>query len=207
MIKKYSYSKNKKCKICQIPITNNSTYCRKCSNKMFAKKGKNCHFYVDGVFLKEKTCIDCGKILKSHNRSVKRCKDCQGKKRQKHYHCINCGKKVSSKAIKRCRICYVSLLRQHPELVPNYKDGRSKKIYNGEFTESLKEMIRLRDNCKCRICKSSQNKNHLDVHHIDCNKFNNHPNNLVALCKKCHSRIHGLIQIKKKQKFNANKKL
>jgi 5-methylcytosine-specific restriction endonuclease McrA len=34
----------------------------------------------------------------------------------------------------------------------------------------------------------------LDIHHIDETKDNHHPDNLRALCRQCHKRVHaGLI--------------
>ena len=55
---------------------------------------------------------------------------------------------------------------------------------------ALKEKVRFRDNYKCKICGCSQLENgrQLDVHHKDYNKENNELNNLVALCKSCHTK-------------------
>lgn len=43
--------------------------------------------------------------------------------------------------------------------------------------------------CKdsCEICGSTEE---LDVHHIDENRKNNYPINLITLCKSCHARVH-----------------
>lgn len=77
-------------------------------------------------------------------------------------------------------------------------DGRSFEPYPLEWTETLKEAIRQRDNYIC------QNKNcgcleielygrfkKLDVHHIDYNKENLDPNNLISLCHDCHMKTNG----------------
>lgn len=40
---------------------------------------------------------------------------------------------------------------------------------------------------KCAICESNEN---LEVHHIDKNRQNNNPENLLTVCEKCHQRIH-----------------
>jgi len=44
---------------------------------------------------------------------------------------------------------------------------------------------------KCWICESTEN---LNVHHIDLNRENNDSINLVVVCKRCHGKIHFLLQ-------------
>ncbi|NQU99405.1 MAG: HNH endonuclease [Parcubacteria group bacterium] len=47
---------------------------------------------------------------------------------------------------------------------------------------------------KCLFCENEfiarrkclENKEKLSIHHIDYNKQNNNPNNLISLCRKCH---------------------
>ena len=52
-----------------------------------------------------------------------------------------------------------------------------------------------RDNFKCRDCNNN-NFNNLLVHHLDESRkngqlnMNNNSNNLLTLCKKCHSKRH-----------------
>lgn len=64
--------------------------------------------------------------------------------------------------------------------------------YGSEFDSSLKERVRFRDGYKCRVCGCSQIENgkQLDCHHIDYNKKNNNENNLISLCRICHSRTN-----------------
>lgn len=51
----------------------------------------------------------------------------------------------------------------------------------------MRKLIRERDNYTCRGCGVLQGNRAFDVHHIDGNKKNCNPNNLVTLCRKCHS--------------------
>jgi len=72
---------------------------------------------------------------------------------------------------------------------PNWKGGFS--LYPIDWTETLKESIRQRDNCVCQLCGIHQGElkgfhKKLDVHHIDYNKDNLNPDNLISLCKSCH---------------------
>lgn len=66
--------------------------------------------------------------------------------------------------------------------------GISFIAYPKEFNIELKQLIRKRDKFKCKLCKKSQkqNKRKLDIHHIDYNKHNNKPENLISLCRVCH---------------------
>ena len=67
---------------------------------------------------------------------------------------------------------------------PNWRGGIDKQFYQG-FTLKLKAAIRERDGNKCVICLQGDRK--LDVHHIDYNKKNSIPENLITLCARCHS--------------------
>ncbi len=70
----------------------------------------------------------------------------------------------------------------------NWQGGISFEPYGLEFNKDLKEVIRNRDRRKCQICEKTELESGkaLDVHHIDYNKNNNNPNNLISLCRSCH---------------------
>lgn len=65
-----------------------------------------------------------------------------------------------------------------------WKGGISFEPYSPEWTRALKKTIRQRDNYICQICNKKGNV----VHHIDYNKKNCNPNNLITLCESCHSK-------------------
>ena len=73
---------------------------------------------------------------------------------------------------------------------PSWKGGLSFEPYGLEFNENLKEVIRNRDRRECQICGKTEleNGNKLDCHHIDYNKKNNDPKNLISLCHICHTK-------------------
>jgi hypothetical protein len=75
---------------------------------------------------------------------------------------------------------------QHHWFKPNRK-----RQYSIQWTNTLKKAIRERDNYKCQICGIPQEEymRNLDVHHIDGNKYNCNPNNLISLCAICHTRL------------------
>ena len=71
---------------------------------------------------------------------------------------------------------------------PSWKDGISFEKYGYDWTDVLKDSIRQRDNYVCQECGIHQDElsYRLHVHHIDYNKKNCNPNNLISLCRKCH---------------------
>jgi len=77
----------------------------------------------------------------------------------------------------------------------NWMGGISKEEYGEDWTETLRESIRQRDNLMCCICGLHQDEltgwhKKLSVHHIDYNKYNLNPDNLITLCVSCHSKTN-----------------
>ena len=72
------------------------------------------------------------------------------------------------------------------------KKGKSFELYSVDWTDDLKDSIRKRDDYICKICGIHQDEldmgqlKKLDVHHMDYNKDNLNPNNLITLCRSCH---------------------
>lgn len=69
---------------------------------------------------------------------------------------------------------------------PCWKGGISFEPYSIEFTNELRRNIRERDNYICQLCNEKQNGRKFDVHHIDYDKDNSHPKNLITLCRSCN---------------------
>ena len=74
------------------------------------------------------------------------------------------------------------------ELNPNWQGGLSDDSYGPEFNNTLKSLMRKRDDFTCQLCGLKENGRHLDVHHIDSDKENSAPSNLVCLCSCCHNK-------------------
>jgi 5-methylcytosine-specific restriction endonuclease McrA len=66
--------------------------------------------------------------------------------------------------------------------------GKGMSSYPIQFNKALKEFIIRRDGYKCILCSApySKTKNRFHVHHIDYDKMNCNPSNLVTLCPSCH---------------------
>ena len=73
----------------------------------------------------------------------------------------------------------------------NWQGGLSFEIYPQGWDELLRDSIRQRDGYVCQICGIHQEEldgrfKKLDVHHIDYNKHNLDPKNMISLCRICH---------------------
>jgi len=69
-----------------------------------------------------------------------------------------------------------------------WKGGKSFEPYGLKFNKELKSKIRERDNYTCQECNYTEEQTgyKFGPHHIDYNKKNNSPNNLILLCKSCN---------------------
>lgn len=79
----------------------------------------------------------------------------------------------------------------------NWQGGISFELYSIDWTDDLKESIRKRDSYVCQMsgCGIHQDElegfyRRLDVHHIDYDKKNLDPSNLITLCRNCHMKTN-----------------
>lgn len=93
---------------------------------------------------------------------------------------INKGKHLSEKTKKKISIAFRGY--KHPL----WLGGISKLPYSFDWNEELKMLIRKRDNFTCRLCGIPAGI----VHHIDYDKMNSNPNNLITLCESCHPKTN-----------------
>lgn len=65
-------------------------------------------------------------------------------------------------------------------------------VYPDTFNDALKEAIRERDGRVCFLCGISEIElgRRLYVHHIDYDKANINPENLISLCGQCHTKTN-----------------
>lgn len=77
-----------------------------------------------------------------------------------------------------------------PDCVKLVRQGREGFYvgYPPEFSAKLRKQIRERDHYTCQNCSTEQKHvgYTLHVHHIDYDKHNSAPMNLVSLCRNCH---------------------
>lgn len=70
---------------------------------------------------------------------------------------------------------------------PLWRGGISFEPYSIDWTETLRRSIRERDRYTCQMCGKEPS---IVCHHIDYDKKNSNPDNLVTLCQSCHGRTH-----------------
>ena len=75
---------------------------------------------------------------------------------------------------------------------PRWNGGKSFEPYTTKFTKELKDLIRLRDGYRCQRCGAPQEEclRALDIHHIDYDKTNCLPTNLISLCRNCNAIVN-----------------
>ena len=99
------------------------------------------------------------------------------------------GKKHSKETIQKIKEALVGLLKR--EKHPNWQNGKSFEPYSPEFNKELKQIILEHDNYTCQNPDCEHLYDILHIHHIDYNKKNNNPNNLITLCNSCHGKTNG----------------
>jgi len=79
----------------------------------------------------------------------------------------------------------------------NWQGGISKLPYAFDFNNELTEFIHDRDSHVCLICSITEEEHIKEydcafhTHHIDYDKLNSNPNNLITLCVSCHTKTNG----------------
>lgn len=209
------FPKIQKCDFCGREFLTSPTQRKRHSQGKKISCSKLCQNKLVALFMTKPfntKCEFCGKYIKrtpDHLRKSKHIycsKQCQGK--AKHYangkdvKCAYCGKNIKRSNFRLSKIkqhfcsaeCQYKLIK--PPLMngvnhPRWLGGFNRRGYpREEWNNTLKLSIRQRDNFKCKICGVPEEEcfTKLDIHHIDYDKNNNNPNNLIALCHSCHSK-------------------
>lgn len=180
----------KKCK-CGMWIAFVSNHCKSC-----AKIGSHNPFYGKRHKSESKKLMGPGDVKGDKNPNWKDGR-CLFKKL-----CPECGKNEIRWESKLCRVCFGKSIagEKNPakklearikiskklggSMNPSWRGGISFGLYGFEFNRKFKALIKERDGNRCRRCSDSK---YLGPHHIDYDKKNNDPNNLITLCRSCNS--------------------
>lgn len=97
------------------------------------------------------------------------------------------GRKFSEEHIKNLRESHKGQVGLRGEKCHLWQGGISFEPYSTDWTETLKKSIRQRDKYTCQICSKEPA---IICHHIDYNKKNCNPDNLITLCHSCHNKTN-----------------
>lgn len=163
-------------------------------------KGRFCSRKCYWIFLKENSKGDKNPNWKGGKVQI-RCRICGKRKMVKQKDIRNGGGKYCSRECKD--IDNSRIMKEYYKNNPEHKyktrlvgskngrwlGGKSFEPYGIEFNRRLRKEIRKRDDFTCQKCGKTEKELNcrLAVHHIDYNKKNNNPNNLISLCSSCHS--------------------
>jgi hypothetical protein len=148
-----------------------------CSNKCLGKangdrtRGRPAPYVGEGCI--ERICVTCGRRYSTWPSQMKRRK----------IYC--CSRQCADRR-------HASLVRKNISLIDVLFSaifiaaGKYPFLYPAEYVDIRPEIYK-RDNYTCQEC----GRDGRCCHHIDYNKFNCSPKNLVILCHSCHSRTNG----------------
>jgi len=80
--------------------------------------------------------------------------------------------------------------RMRGETHPSWRHGRGNAPHPLDFNDALKEVVRELDGYRCVRCGTGDNGEALSVHHIDYDKMNSDIQNLISICRRCHTKTN-----------------
>jgi len=187
------------------PIQLTCQYCGKKFDVWNYQKdtAKYCSMKCFGLMIRKekivKTCKYCYKefsVVPSYGANKYCCHECSAMDMMAariERVCEQCKKKFSVTPYFKdrkycCQGCFG--LAHSGENSPSWKGGKSFEPYTVNWTKTLRRSIRERDKYICQLCHKEQGDRALAVHHIDYDKANNDPNNLISLCESCHGKTN-----------------
>lgn len=175
------------------------------SDMLLKEQGKASKVYCNkkcfhaGKVLPVPLCTLCGK--KCRARKNKYCSSvCAHKAKRKHLGArveCPCCKEIFIQKTRATRTCSTQCSAKYRKMISSDPINIRRMAYYS-YCGQAKAMMALvaeRENGFCAICsaatvfKADGGRAH-EVHHIDSNKENNAPGNLLYLCKSCHSTAH-----------------
>lgn len=177
----------KRCGFCAQKRKKVSLKTRKKLSKI--RRGRKNTFF--GKHHTEKTKKRLSKLAKNRFKDPKNHPNYIDNRTNNKYYCIICDKQISLRCgvygSKLCKSCANTGERSH-----FWNNGSSFEPYPLGWTKTFKEQVRFRDGYKCQICGCHEVEcnRKLHVHHINYNKENLKPDNLISLCLSCHMKTN-----------------
>ena len=108
-------------------------------------------------------------------------------KARKSYFCETCRKKKRSHDVMACRAA------KNPNIGIGVGSGGNQRGANNHgYKDGLSHYrdVYFGLNSRTRYCEVCGSQAFIVVHHIDKNRRNNSPDNLIMLCRSCHAKVH-----------------
>ena len=176
-----------------------------CSKKC---KGK----YFTSINALEFTCVICGKKFQCTIGQHKQGHGvtCSVECRNIHLSRIKSGTRVKPRLKRKCRNCKAQIETTRARdrkycsckcYASRNQNGSRNHFWNGgtsfephtpEFNGHLKKYIRDRDRRRCSVCNKRWIRGNTEypVHHINYNKADSRPKNLITVCHSCHGKTN-----------------
>ena len=154
--------------------------CPECAKVNRSIKFRKSYCDVYNVFLKENNTLLSKEYKNAHVKLNVECK-------KGHVYQISLHKFMYGR---RCPTC--AIINKFGSGNPNWKGGASFEPYCHIWKDhDYLEDIKSRDGYAClNPCCSSKNSNNLTIHHVDYNKKNCAPTNLITVCRSCNSKAN-----------------
>lgn len=153
--------------------------CRICAFKKLAEDRKHSYFFIKSEFEKRGWKLISKNYINNRTKLKVLCSE--GHECKIAYDKFKSGR--------GCPIC--KSINQSGEKHWAWKGGIANEPYCDVWTdESYKKSIKKRDNYKCQNEYCWKTAKRLNVHHIDYDKNNCNPKNLITVCNSCNSRAN-----------------
>lgn len=179
-----------------------------CGQECFGKSrgGDKHHNWKGGLC--DRVCVECGKPFRCSKPGIVRCSmKCRNAvlsalvSKPIASQCAECGTAITITAcfVGKKRFCSQGCKNSsHSRLMsgsgnPRFLHGQANIAYPAGWTWGFKKRVRRRDGQKCAICGMTRQEHGkaFCVHHINYDKMNIDPKNLITTCRFCHGRLHG----------------
>lgn len=137
----------------------------------------------------------CSRSCASRRNWRQKQEDMYGSDLNRERRCATCGSVLVRKdgeplfRFMSRQTCDVSCGHRFAGMNKRIPDEWKRGEYLPEFNR-IKVEIRQRDGNQCQLCGALPGRIAHPVHHIDYDKSNNDPSNLVTLCQACHNKTH-----------------
>lgn len=137
-------------------------------------------------------CQYCGKEYSAHNHLRLITKYCSMLCLNRANAKANQGTHISLE--RRLKLSSERKGKKRPEMTgekhPRWLGGIAYIDYSKDFLKKIRQEIRKRDSYRCQYCGIKEKGITLSVHHVDYDKKNNDPKNLITLCRSHHAKTN-----------------